>query len=270
MRPSLRTRRPSAPMVISLLALFVALGGVGWAAIQLPADSVGNDQLQNASVSNWKILDGAVANHKLAFSSVGPRKIIDGAVGTNQINSSQVQARVAGSCLVSGGAIGSIDAAGNVQCVTAPQKEFDTSASAVPLGSGSTRIASELLPSGSSYLVFADPHATVTGTVAGQQVEVDCTLTVTPSNGATQTSSAIVEIGPQKHPLAATIPLLVPAPAAANGATASVTCAVVYSGATAPKVAVSSPINAIQTASNTTAKATSTTPAGTSTTPKGQ
>jgi hypothetical protein len=45
-------------MVVALIALFAALGGVGWAATQLPANSVGTAQLQNASVTNHKLLNG--------------------------------------------------------------------------------------------------------------------------------------------------------------------------------------------------------------------
>jgi hypothetical protein len=64
---SLLRRRPSAPLVVSAVALFVALGGVGYAATQLPPNSVGTAQLQNASVTNWKILNGVVGNWKLSW-----------------------------------------------------------------------------------------------------------------------------------------------------------------------------------------------------------
>ena len=70
--------------MVSFVALFVALGGVGYAAIQLPPNSVGNAQLQNGSVGNWK----------LKANAVGARKIINGSVGAKQVNSSQVQLRV--------------------------------------------------------------------------------------------------------------------------------------------------------------------------------
>jgi hypothetical protein len=47
--------------VIAYLALFVALGGTSYAAIELPVGSVGTRELRN----------GAVTNHKLARGSVG-------------------------------------------------------------------------------------------------------------------------------------------------------------------------------------------------------
>jgi hypothetical protein len=51
--------------VVACLALFVALGGTSYAAINLPAGSVGTKQLRN----------GAVTNKKLAKGSVGPSKL---------------------------------------------------------------------------------------------------------------------------------------------------------------------------------------------------
>ena len=46
--------------VISSLALFVALGGVSYAAIQLPANSVGYRQLQKNAVTGAKVRDGSL------------------------------------------------------------------------------------------------------------------------------------------------------------------------------------------------------------------
>ncbi len=245
---SLFRRRLSASMVVSLVALFVALGGVGWAAVTLPAGSVGTTQLRNASVTNSKIANGSVSNWKLAFGSVGPLKMQKGAIGSGQINANQVQARVTGTCSGSAGAVGSINSAGKVQCVSTPPQEFGTSSSTtVPLGSGSTAIASKTLPGGSSYLVLAYPHAQISG-ASGQQVQVDCTLSVSPSNGATLTRSLTVDLG--SHAEAGTIPLVVAAPSAADSGAASVSCSDLYSSGPAPTVDMVTTINAIQTASN--------------------
>jgi hypothetical protein len=46
--------------VISTVALFVALGGGAYAAVKLPADSVGPRQLQDNAVSSRKVLDGSL------------------------------------------------------------------------------------------------------------------------------------------------------------------------------------------------------------------
>ena len=62
-----RIFRATKAVIVSFAALFVALGGVGYAAIHLPPNSVGSAQLQNGSVGNFKLKPG----------SVGPRKIIN-------------------------------------------------------------------------------------------------------------------------------------------------------------------------------------------------
>jgi len=235
--------RPSASMVVALIALFAALGGVGWAATQLPSGSVGTSQLQNASVTNHKILNGSVGNFKLAFGAVGPRKMENAAVGKNQIDPNAVQARVSGTC--SSGAIGSITNAGKVGCVSTPPQEFGTNSATVPVtatGSGpGTSIATKVLPSRSSYLVLAYPHIDISGTSGA--VEVDCTLSA--GTGSTVTRSLTVDLG--THPQAGTIPLVVTAPSIADPVTASVTCTQVTGSSTVSAIGT---INAIQTASN--------------------
>jgi len=54
--PSIRPRLSYANAVASL-ALFVALGGVSWAAVTLPTGSVGNRQLKPGAVSTAKVRD---------------------------------------------------------------------------------------------------------------------------------------------------------------------------------------------------------------------
>jgi hypothetical protein len=63
-----RTRvRLSPAGAVSLLALFLALGGVSYAALTLPPDSVGTKQLRSRAVTAPKLADGAV--HRRAISS---------------------------------------------------------------------------------------------------------------------------------------------------------------------------------------------------------
>jgi hypothetical protein len=47
--------RPSPAMVVACAALFVSLGGVGYAAIVLPANSVGPKQLKKNAVNSAKV-----------------------------------------------------------------------------------------------------------------------------------------------------------------------------------------------------------------------
>ncbi len=60
-----RLRAPSPALVISLIALFVALGGTSYAAITLPKASVGAKQLKKNAVTALKIKNGAVTAAKL-------------------------------------------------------------------------------------------------------------------------------------------------------------------------------------------------------------
>jgi hypothetical protein len=55
-----RIRRPSASTGIALLALFVALGGTGYAALKLPKNSVGTAQLKNNAVTGAKVKNGSL------------------------------------------------------------------------------------------------------------------------------------------------------------------------------------------------------------------
>ncbi|HEY5317179.1 MAG TPA: hypothetical protein VIJ20_04310 [Solirubrobacteraceae bacterium] len=238
------------------MALFASLGGVGYAATYLPSNSVGTAQLRNASVTNHKILNGSVGNFKLAFGAVGPRKMENGAVGTTQIKTSQVQARVTGTCTT--GAVTSVTTTGAVACGTAPGLEYDASSATavtVPAGTTATAVASEPLPGGSSYLVTANPYVHITNASAGQQVEIDCTLAAGPATTAVQTRSWTTEIGASGYAQTNAIPLEVTAPSSANSITTGVACTREFTGGTSPTVTVSSNINAVQTASNTTAAA---------------
>jgi len=254
-------RRPSASMVVALLALFASLGGVGYAAIQLPSGSVGSAQLRNASVTKNKIANGSVSNFKLAFSSVGARKLQDAAVGKSQINANQVQARVAGTC--TSGAIGSVSSTGTVTCNPTTPLEYDGSspspvsvpATTLPATSA-TPIASEPLPGGSSYLVMADPYVHITNTTAGQEVAVACTLVAGPTTAATETRTATVTVGATAADQSTSIPLVVTAPTSTSSITASVVCSQATTPSSpSPAVTITSNLNALQTASNTTATA---------------
>ena len=237
----MRPPRPSAPLVVSFLALFVSLSGVGWAAIHLPVHSVGNAQLQNFSVGNAK----------LRPNSVGAGKIIPGAVGAVQVNSSQVQLRVAGPCTL--GAMQSISVSGSVTCTPVLPNEYGTSGSATGVlpGGGSVQIASRSLPAGASYLMLADPHVVVTGSpVATQGIEVDCTLSV-PAGNQSITEDLAVDLANDSNQLAGSIPLALPVSSSVGSQTASVSCSSTSTpAAPPPTVTVDTTINAIQTASN--------------------
>jgi hypothetical protein len=242
---SLVRRRPSVSIVVSFVALFVSLGGVGYAAVTLPKNSVGNAQLQNNSVGNFKLKSNAV----------GAKKIINGSVGASKVTSSQVQLRVSSAC--STGAISAVGLSGSVTCTPTVGNEYGSNTAATTLGSSATQVATQSLAAGSSYLVMAYPHAAITAGSNTQHVEVDCTLSVPagsgtppPANPTTTTKTLAVDVALTANSAAGTIPLVLPVASSTSVQPASVTCTDSSSGATAPTVKVDTTIAAIQTASN--------------------
>jgi hypothetical protein len=63
-------RRSLYPHVASTLALVVSLGGVSYAATQLPAGSVGTRQLKDGAVTAPKLADHSVKHRKLTLNAV--------------------------------------------------------------------------------------------------------------------------------------------------------------------------------------------------------
>jgi hypothetical protein len=55
-----RSRRPSPALVVSIIALFVAMGGSSYAALTLPRNSVGTAQIRNNSVTSSKVKNGSL------------------------------------------------------------------------------------------------------------------------------------------------------------------------------------------------------------------
>jgi hypothetical protein len=53
-------RRPSPSLVISIIALFVAMGGTSYAALKLPKKSVGTKQLKSNAVTTSKVKNGSL------------------------------------------------------------------------------------------------------------------------------------------------------------------------------------------------------------------
>ena len=226
---SLVSRRPPAALVVSFLALFVALGGVGWAAFRVPARSVGNVQLQNFSVGNAK----------LRPNSVSASKIIPGAVGARQVDPSRVQLRVLGPCNP-GSAIQSIALSGDATCTPVLPNEYGTAGPATTLGPTTTQVASLSLPgagAASTYLVIADVQVAVPQSSSADPM---CTLSV----GAASTDGALpVPSSGGSGTIALILPVSVPSPSGA----ATVAC---NAGNGDPTVTVHATINALQTASN--------------------
>ena len=237
---SLLRRRPSAPLVVSFLALFVALGGAGWAAIRIPPRSVGNAQLQNFSVGNAK----------LRPNSVSADKIIAGAVGARQVNSSQVQLRVTSSCLI--GAIQSFGVSGNVTCTPALPSEYGAGPQTATLSTSPAQVAALSLSNtlGSSYLAIGNVQVKAVDGTASASVDVTCAMSLAGTPGTGGHFDANLG-GADATAASGTIPLVLPLSIAGSPQSVAISCSDTASPATsALSVTVTATINAIQTASN--------------------
>jgi hypothetical protein len=70
-----RPGSPSPALVVAVIALIVALGGTGYAAVTLPAHSVGNQQLKRRAVTTSKIHRNAVTGSKVKNNTLRGRDI---------------------------------------------------------------------------------------------------------------------------------------------------------------------------------------------------
>lgn len=71
------SRRPSPALVISVIALFVALGGTGYAAVQISGKS-----LKNGSVTGKKLKNKTITGAKVKPDSLTGKEIKESSLGT--------------------------------------------------------------------------------------------------------------------------------------------------------------------------------------------
>jgi hypothetical protein len=74
--------------VVSVIALFIALGGASYAAFKLPKNSVGRKQLKKNAVTTAKIKNSAVTGTKVKNGSLTGANVADGSLTGAQINAS--------------------------------------------------------------------------------------------------------------------------------------------------------------------------------------
>lgn len=222
-------RRPSPAIVISSVALFMSLGGVGYAATQLPANSVGTSQIRNGAVTYTKIQPGAVGNVRANLKQLQSR--IWKVCGTNQVMFGANQN-------------------GDPKCTSSVPAEVGTTSNTQTLATNgaATPIASAPLASGNTYLGLANPTITVTpptgtGATETRTVRVSCTLTVGPN---TNVRTVTVTTPGGTTPASAAIPLQLTG-TAQIGASVGVSCSTQVGTATPPTtVSVTSAVNAVQ------------------------
>lgn len=76
----IRPLRPSPALAVASLALFLALGGVGYAALNIPAGSIKSSHLGKGSVKKSEIARNAVGRNELATSAVTSGDVANGSL----------------------------------------------------------------------------------------------------------------------------------------------------------------------------------------------
>ena len=222
-------RRPSPAIVISCVALFMSIGGVGYAATELPQNSVGTFQLRDGAVSYTKIQPGAVGNVRANTRQLQER--IWKVCGTNQV-------------------MFGANRNGDPKCFNNMPSEVGTTSNTatLPATGAATTVATANLMSGNNYLGLANPTITVTPDAKASKadsVTVSCTLTV---GSNTSTRTLTLTTPGSTTPASAALPLQL----TGTGGTEAISCTAkpvgLATGEPAPAVSVTSAVNAIQIA----------------------
>ncbi len=80
------SRRPSPALVISILALVVAMAGSAFAASQLPSNSVGTAQIKKNAVTTAKVKKNAITLAKIRKNSVNGARVKKKSLTGSDIN----------------------------------------------------------------------------------------------------------------------------------------------------------------------------------------
>ena len=147
---------------ISLAALFVALGGVGYAATK-----IGTKQLRNRAVTAPKLANNSVTSPKIRAAAVGNRKLANNSVSTSKIqNSAIISADLALASVLNGNL-------GN-GAVT-PEKIGTGAVTSEKIGTGAV-VASKLAANSVTNPAIAPDSITAAQIANGQVVEGNGTL----------------------------------------------------------------------------------------------
>jgi hypothetical protein len=83
-------KRLSFANVVSMLALFIALGGSAYAAATLPANSVGKSQIRSSAVGKSEAATGSVGRSEVRSSAIGRSEIASNGVGSSEVRTNAI------------------------------------------------------------------------------------------------------------------------------------------------------------------------------------
>ena len=215
-----------AALIISVLALFAALGGTSLAASGL----IGTNQIKNNAVTTSKIADGAVTTGKLAHHAVVTSKLADNAINSSKVaNGSLTSSDIApNTFLAANGTATNADNLGN-----RPAGDY-------LLGRGQMFVNRVQVPVGQSALIVSFGYGDLVGKCATGGVPqteyishvnqvnlVDWATNYAPPNGTTtvHTTNGLTNGGTFIEPHATTVPQAITWQAAYDNGTPHVTTA---------------------------------------------
>lgn len=175
-------RWPSPALVVSMVALVVALGGTSYAAFQLPKNSVGTKQLKKHAVSGAKIKNGAVTASKIKKNAVTTAKIKNGAVTASKINTSGLTVPTANNANQLGGL-------GPSTYTTASNYTQSSTAQAITGTVATIGSPIQITTTGTRRVIASAAVHGVNG-VAGTGVYLVCRLTIDGTSGVNDTDYA--------------------------------------------------------------------------------
>jgi hypothetical protein len=176
-----RLGKPSPALVISVLALSVALGGTAYAGITIPNNSVGANQLKNGAVTTKKLKNGAVTTKKIKNGNVTASKInTTGLTVPNAQHANQADT-AANATNLGGLASSSFTTASN----------YTQSSTAKPITSTVATIGSPIqITTAGTRRVIASAAVHATNGVAGTGVFLVCHITIDGPSGVNDTDYA--------------------------------------------------------------------------------
>jgi hypothetical protein len=140
--------------VMATAAVFIALGGGAYAAIKLPANSVGTAQITKQGVKAADLGTAAVTSPKLAAKAVRTAALSDGAVafsklGPNAVDGSKVIDNSLGGADVNEATLDAVPAAGRADSLS--RVDYETATAPIPAGAASAA-ATAVCPAGMSAI----------------------------------------------------------------------------------------------------------------------
>ena len=165
---SRRIKAPSPALIVAMIALFVSIGGVGYAA-----SKIGTNDIENKAVTKPKIDKQAVTTNRIADQAVKAKKLADQAVTTDKIADQAVTTDKIADQAVTTGKIAN-DAVTGDQVLNDSLTGDDINESTlgtVPSATNANTLdgqdSSAFLPSSSRGVAVAAARVTNTGSVLG-------------------------------------------------------------------------------------------------------